>query len=202
MRPQNVKGKANQHPLIMWLEPTYALHVKYTIEVNDYLRYHSGSLFATLRTRFKMLQYCFSLHRRRISMLIAKLRDLGISAVGVVGSIVLRFWGDAVLPSCRHFEGTPMSLQNVRNYVPNNNVTPHKTWHLNYHIICTQQSIVLSTSNAAIMVSGRSGVPRNFFFEKGGGSTNSVEDRGERERGSGGSWNLVQEISFHMVKFS
>ena len=49
-----------------------------------------------------------------------------------------------------------------------------------------------------------------FFF--GGGSTNSVEDRGQREwgsgggsslvRGSGGSCKLVQEISFHMVKFS
>jgi len=46
----------------------------------------------------------------------------------------------------------------------------------------------------------------------GGGSTNSVEDKGHRERGSGdgsplvrgsgGSCNLVQEISFHMVKFS
>jgi hypothetical protein len=56
-----------------------------------------------------------------------------------------------------------------------------------------------------------SGVPRNFF-RVGGGSTNSVEDRGQRERGSGGcspvvrgsggSWNLVQEISFHIVKFS
>ena len=55
-----------------------------------------------------------------------------------------------------------------------------------------------------------SGVPRNFF--RGRGSTNSVEDRGERERGSGGgsplvrgfgsSCNLVQEISFRMVKFS
>ena len=54
-----------------------------------------------------------------------------------------------------------------------------------------------------------SGVPRNFFR---GGSTNSVEDRGQREwesgggsplvRGSGGSCNLVQEISFHIVKFS
>ena len=44
-------------------------------------------------------------------------------------------------------------------------------------------------------------------------STNSVEDRGQREResgggcsplvrGSGGSCNLVQEISFHIVKFS
>ena len=55
-----------------------------------------------------------------------------------------------------------------------------------------------------------SGVTRNFFG--GGGSTNSVQDRGQREqgsgdgsplgRGSGGSCNLVQEISFHMVKFS
>ena len=55
-----------------------------------------------------------------------------------------------------------------------------------------------------------SGVPRTFF--SGGGSTNSVEDRGQRGRGSGGSsplvrgsggsFNLVQEISFHIVKFS
>ena len=55
-----------------------------------------------------------------------------------------------------------------------------------------------------------SGVPRNSF--RGWGSTNSVEGRGERERGSGGgrplvrgsggSCNLIQEISFHMVKFS
>jgi len=55
-----------------------------------------------------------------------------------------------------------------------------------------------------------SGVPRNFV--RGGGSTNSVEDRGQRERGSGGgsplvrgsggSCNLVQEISLHIVKFS
>ena len=46
----------------------------------------------------------------------------------------------------------------------------------------------------------------------GAGSTNSVEDRGQRERrsggssplvrGSGGSCNLEQEISFHMVKYS
>ena len=49
-----------------------------------------------------------------------------------------------------------------------------------------------------------------IFF--GGGSTNSVEDRGQRGRGSGGgsplvrgsggSCNLVQEISFHIVTFS
>jgi len=46
----------------------------------------------------------------------------------------------------------------------------------------------------------------------GGSLTNSVEDRGQRGRGSGGGnplvrgsggiWNLVQEISFHIVKFS
>ena len=45
----------------------------------------------------------------------------------------------------------------------------------------------------------------------GGGPTNSVEDRGQRERGSGGirplvrgsggSCNLVQEILFHIVNF-
>ena len=46
----------------------------------------------------------------------------------------------------------------------------------------------------------------------GGGSTNSVEDKGQTGRGSGGgsplvrdsggSCNLVQEISFHIVKVS
>jgi hypothetical protein len=49
-----------------------------------------------------------------------------------------------------------------------------------------------------------------FFRGGGGGSTNSFEDRGESERGSGGgspivrgfggSCKLVQEISFHIVK--
>ena len=53
---------------------------------------------------------------------------------------------------------------------------------------------------------------RTQEFFSGGTSTNSVEDKGQRERGSGGgsplvrgsggSCNLVQEISFHMVKFS
>jgi len=38
-----------------------------------------------------------------------------------------------------------------------------------------------------------SGVPRNFFRVEGGsGSTNSVEDRGQRERGSGGGSPLVR----------
>jgi len=63
--------------------------------------------------------------------------------------------------------------------------------------------------NTVSTVSGISGVPRNFVR---GGSTNSVEDRGQREqesegdspivRGSGGSCNLIQEISFHIVKVS
>ena len=55
-------------------------------------------------------------------------------------------------------------------------------------------------------------MPRNFVRGEGGGSTNSVEVRGQRERvyggssplvrGSGVSCNLVKEISFHIVKFS
>ena len=50
------------------------------------------------------------------------------------------------------------------------------------------------------------------FCSGRGGSINSVEDRGQRQRGSGGgsplvmgsggSCNLVQEFSFHIVKFS
>ena len=54
--------------------------------------------------------------------------------------------------------------------------------------------------------------PGIFFGGGWGGSTNSVEDRGQRGRGSGGgsplvrgsggSCYLVQEISFHIVKFS
>ena len=53
---------------------------------------------------------------------------------------------------------------------------------------------------------------RTQEFFSGGGSTNSFEDRGQRGRGSGGgsplvrgsggSCNLVKEISFHIVKFS
>jgi len=53
--------------------------------------------------------------------------------------------------------------------------------------------------------------PGIFFGEAGGGSTNSVEDRGQRRRGSGGgnplvrgsggSCNLVQKILFHIVNF-
>jgi len=51
-----------------------------------------------------------------------------------------------------------------------------------------------------------------LFGAGGGGSTNSDEDRRQRERESGGgsplvrvsggNCNLIQEISFHIVKFS
>jgi len=54
--------------------------------------------------------------------------------------------------------------------------------------------------------------PTQEFCSEGVRSTNSVEDRGQRERasgggrplvrGSGGSCNLVQEISFYIVRFS
>jgi len=50
---------------------------------------------------------------------------------------------------------------------------------------------------------------QGIFFGGGGGSTNSVEDREQGSagssplvRGSGGSCNLIQDISFHIVKFS
>jgi len=62
---------------------------------------------------------------------------------------------------------------------------------------------------------GGEGGEKNFFGGGGGGggcSKNSVEEGGHRERGSGngspivrgsgGSCNLVHEISFHIVKFS
>jgi len=48
---------------------------------------------------------------------------------------------------------------------------------------------------------------QGIFLGGGGGSTNSVEDRGQGSgggsplvSGSVGSCNLVQEISFHIVK--
>jgi hypothetical protein len=49
-----------------------------------------------------------------------------------------------------------------------------------------------------------------ILFWEGGGSTNSVQDTENGDlgggsplvRGSGGSCNLVQEISFHTVKFA
>ena len=48
-----------------------------------------------------------------------------------------------------------------------------------------------------------------ILFGEGGGLTNSVEDRGQGSgggsplvRGSGGSCDFVQEISFRIVKFS
>ena len=50
-------------------------------------------------------------------------------------------------------------------------------------------------------VATRSVVLRNFV--RGGGvSTNSVEDRENADLEGGGSCNLVQEISLHIVKFS
>jgi hypothetical protein len=39
---------------------------------------------------------------------------------------------------------------------------------------------------------GSSGVYKKFFSGGGGGSTNSVEDRGQKERGSGGGSPLVR----------
>jgi hypothetical protein len=64
---------------------------------------------------------------------------------------------------------------------------------------------------AHMVLDTNSGVPRNFV-RGGGGSKNLVEEKGQRERGSGGgiplvrgsggSCTLVQEMSFHIVKCS
>ena len=76
----------------------------------------------------------------------------------------------------------------------------HRDFHA--HHICFQ------THFAIPWVSTISDVPRNFV-RGGGGSRNSVEDREQGsgggsplDRGSGGSCNFVQEISFHIVKSS
>ena len=42
-----------------------------------------------------------------------------------------------------------------------------------------------------------SGVPRNFV--RGGGSTNSVEGRGQTERGSGGGSRLVRALEAAVI---
>ena len=89
------------------------------------------------------------------------------------------------------------SVRNVVNYQSTLRSVPEERAHLN----CG------GSINFEYFFS--SGLPRNFVRE---GSTNSVEDRGPVERrpgggsppvrGSGGSCNLIQEISFHIVKFS
>jgi hypothetical protein len=80
-----------------------------------------------------------------------------------------------------------------------------------FSLILRQSSPTLNNKIHFKIIFLYSGVPRNFF-RGGGGSTNSVEDRGQGEPGSGGgsplvrgsvgSCNLVQEISFHIVKLS
>jgi hypothetical protein len=84
-----------------------------------------------------------------------------------------------------------------------------------YHIYSIGLLCQLLLSETRLLTPFRGPNPVHFkavaypgiFFE--GASTNSVEDRGQREwgsgggnplvRGSGGSCNLVQEISFHIV---
>jgi len=81
---------------------------------------------------------------------------------------------------------------------------------LSSSLLNLQSSLSFFVSGANSLLN-TSGVHRNFV--RGGGvPTNSVVDRGQRERGSGGGGGpppgggsggggiLVQEISFHMVK--
>ena len=55
---------------------------------------------------------------------------------------------------------------------------------LKWYIVCKSHHDIQEIKRYQILLMGDSGVPRNFFG--GGGSTNSVECRGQRERGSGG----------------
>ena len=80
-------------------------------------------------------------------------------------------------------------------------------------VIFSKESIgqLYESENAQPRISTPVAYP-GILFWGGGSSTNSVEDRRQRERGSGGgsplvrcsggSCNLVQEISFHIVNFS
>ena len=82
------------------------------------------------------------------------------------------------------------------------------SWRMLHWSVEAAVSLSYATSSSSICLQTVA-YPGIFF---GGGSTNSVEDRGQRGRGSGGgrplvrgsggSCNLVQEISFHIVKFS
>jgi hypothetical protein len=72
------------------------------------------------------------------------------------------------------------------------NIGETRVWGL-LHVI-VQASIILNwlPDFWKIYVILISGVPRNFFRRVGVGSTNSVEDRGLIERGSGGGSPLVR----------
>ena len=88
-------------------------------------------------------------------------------------------------------------------------------WHFNpsHRKASLQLNTLIEPNTSKISVEALTPVAYpGILFRGGGGSTNSVEERGQRERssggdsplvkGSGGSCNLVQEISFHIVKFS
>ena len=99
-------------------------------------------------------------------------------------------------------------------------------WFCQFFSQIASSCLIHSTSYSARFVTLPRQIPSRFLvhsatshfqwrtqeFCSGVGSANSVEDRGQRERasaggrplfrGSGGSCNLVQEISFHIVKFS
>ena len=97
----------------------------------------------------------------------------------------------------------------LQEYFP---VVIEQSWTLQVQVWSCELSNKGSSWQMMVRLRHTSGVPRNFVRVGWGGSTNSVEDRGQRERGSGdgspvvrcsgGSCNLVQKISFHIVKFS
>ena len=96
-----------------------------------------------------------------------------------------------------------MIISNVS--LRSDNVLPLLNKEQNFEI-CTLASNGSQGKYMKYVISPCSGVPRSFV--RGGESTNSVEDRGQRDRGSGGgsplvrgsggSCNLAQEILFQI----
>ena len=79
-------------------------------------------------------------------------------------------------------------------------------------VFITSRAYIRIINKCEVLLRGAKQWRTQEFVGGVGVSTNSVEDRGQRERGSwggsplvrgsGGSCNLVQEISFHIVKVS
>jgi hypothetical protein len=96
----------------------------------------------------------------------------------------------------------------IYQYFRQCNLIPENSSRTLHRVIsCKTVDIIVTCKYGSLNCSG---VPRNFFR---GGSTNADEDRGQRERGSGGggsplvrgsgvSCNLVQQISCHIVNVS
>ena len=104
----------------------------------------------------------------------------------------------------------PLQFIQLRIFILNHVVSP-SWWQV--HWLCIEllkYRVIFDKSKPKFYILKQMSVPVAYPGILCGGSTNSVEDRENEDlgggsplvRGSEGSCNLVQEISFHMVKFS